>query len=151
MQLWAPFAVENQYSDYRGKRQNGVEGGSGGGYLVYIEHFMGDVFFFIQVALPEKVSDRHADDGDNRDRQRGFKGKVNQRHFGGLSGQHDIAGGRGQNNRRRRGANSGGGTAADANVDHDREQRRHQQHPQTGCRGDGQRHQAGNEIGGDHQ
>lgn len=54
-------------------------------------------------------------------------------------------------NRRRRSADSGGSAAVDANVDHHREQRRHQQYSQTGCRGDGQRHQAGNEISGDHQ
>ena len=151
VQLRAPFAVENQYADYRRKRQNGVESGGGRGYLVYIEHFMGDVFFFIQVALPEKVSNRHADNGHNRNGQRRFKSKVNQRHFGGFGGQHDIPGSGGENNRRRRSADSGGSAAADANVDHHREQRGHQQYSQTGRGGDGQRHQAGDKISGDHQ
>lgn len=45
--LRAPFAVENQYADYRRKRQNGVESGRGGGYLVYIEHFIWATFSFL--------------------------------------------------------------------------------------------------------
>ena len=133
VQLRSPFPVENKYTNNRRKRQDGVEGWGCGGNFVHIKHFVNHVLFFIQIALPEKVGDCHADNGHNRDGERSFKSKVNQRHFGGFGGQNDIARSRGENNRRRGGANRCGSTAADANIDHYREQRRHEQYAETCC------------------
>ena len=151
MQLRAPFPVENQDADNRRKGQKGVKGGSGCGDLIHIKHFVNDILFFIQIALPEVVGNGHADNCDDGDWQRGFKREVDERHFCGFGGQHHVAGGRREDNGGRRGANGRRGAATDTDVHHHREQRGHQQNAQTGCRRDGQRHQTGDKIGGDHQ
>ena len=98
VQLWTPFAVKNQHADNRCERQNGVERWSGGGDFADIHHLMADVLFFIEIALPEEMRDPHSHNGDNRDRQRGLKGEVDQRHLGCFGGQHNVARGWGKNN-----------------------------------------------------
>ena len=138
MQFRSPFAIEDQHANNRRKRQDGVQRRSVGGDLVDVEHFVGNVLFFIQVALPEEVGDRHADDSGDGDRQRGLKGKVDQRHFGRFGRQHDVARGGRKDNRRRRGADGRRRPAADTDVYHHREQGRHQQHAEAGRGGDGQ-------------
>ena len=65
VQLWTPFSVKNQHSDDRGERQNGIERGSGRGDFTHVHHFMADVFFLIEIALPEEMRDPHAHDGNN--------------------------------------------------------------------------------------
>ncbi|SSM12574.1 Uncharacterised protein [Klebsiella pneumoniae] len=101
MQLRPPFTVKDQHADDRGKRQNGIQRRGGGGDVVDIEHLVRNVLFFIQIALPEKVGDRHADNGRDGDRQRGFKSKVDQRHFSGFGRQDDVTRGWREDNRRR--------------------------------------------------
>ena len=101
MQFRSPFTIKDQHADDRGKRQNGVQRRGGGGDVVDIQHFVGNVLFFIQVTLPEEMGDCHADNGRDGDGQRGLEGKVDQRHFCGFSRQYNIARGRREDNGRR--------------------------------------------------
>ncbi|MOA57746.1 hypothetical protein D3C78_1819840 [compost metagenome] len=79
------------------------------------------VALFVQIALPEEMRDGHADNGRNGNGQSGFKSKIDQRHFRCLGGQYHITGGWRQDNRRRRSADSRRCTAADADINHQRE------------------------------
>ena len=121
MQLRAPFAVKNKHANNRREGQDGIKRRGGSGDFTDVHHLMADVLFLIEVALPEEMRHAHAENSGDGDWQCGFEGEVNQRHFRGFRSQHHVTGSRGENNRRRRGANSRRCATADPDVNHYRE------------------------------